>query len=284
MFTLHNGDCLQIMPSIPGGSIDAIITDLPYGTTACKWDTVIEFAPMWKEVKRVLKPNGAFITTASQPFTSALIMSNPKAFRICWYWRKERGTNFQKSRTSPMKVIEECIVFSFGTPFYNPIKTPIEKPYKHVMPKPKENHSQNMDSLGIDENGNRLVKEYNSAFPENALYFPRDNMSKGKSLHPTQKPVALYEYLIKTYTNEGETVLDIAMGSGTTIEAAERTGRTSIGIEKDKGIFQSAVLRLKPFTPSNTASSGRVDSSRSPELFPAEVSPSAKVTRQTTRR
>jgi site-specific DNA-methyltransferase (adenine-specific) len=268
MFTLHNGDCLQVLPSIPSGSIDAIITDLPYGTTACKWDTVIEFAPMWKEVKRVLKPNGTFITTASQPFTSALIMSNPKAFRICWYWRKERGTNFQKSRTSPMKVIEECIIFSFGTPTYNPIKTPIEKPYKHVMPKPKENHSQNMDSLGVDENGNRLVKEYNSAFPENALYFPRDNMSKGKSLHPTQKPVALYEYLIKTYTNEGDTVLDIAMGSGTTIEAAERTGRNSIGIEKDEGIFQSAVLRLKSFTPSNKAWSGLVESGGN---LPAEV-------------
>jgi len=255
------------MPTIPSGSIDAIITDLPYGTTACKWDTIIPFEPMWKEVKRVLKLNGAFITTASQPFTSALIMSNPKAFRICWYWRKERGTNFQNSRTSPMKVIEECIVFSFGTPTYNPIKTPIEKPYKHVMPKPKEHHSQNMNSLGIDENGNRLVKEYNSAFPENALYFPRDNMSKGKSLHPTQKPVALYEYLIRTYTNEGETVLDIAMGSGTTIEAAERTGRNSIGIEKDEGIFQTAVLRLKSLTPSNTACSGQGDSAAQSEFI-----------------
>ena len=147
-----------------------------------------------------------------------------------------------------MKVVEECVVFSFETPTYNPIKTPIEKPYKHVMPKPKKNHSQNMDSLGIDENGNRLIKEYNSAFPENALYFPRDNMTKGKSLHPTQKPVALYEYLIKTYTNEGETVLDICMGSGTTIIAAKNTGRNAIGIEKDAAIYETAVSRLELVT------------------------------------
>jgi len=285
MFTLHNGDCLTVLPSIPSGSIDAIITDLPYGTTACKWDTVIEFAPMWKEVKRVLKPNGAFITTASQPFTSALIMSNPKAFRICWYWRKERGTNFQNSKTSPMKVIEECIVFSFGTPTYNPIKTPIEKPYKHVMPKPKENHSQHMASAGINDDGSRVVKEYNDAFPENILCFPRDNMSKGKSLHPTQKPVALYEYLIKTYTNEGETVLDICMGSGTTIEAAERTGRNSIGIEKDEGIFQSAVLRLKSFTPSNNRlhlTGAGLPATQS--SFTAEGIPSAKLPAKSPRR
>jgi len=259
-YELHHGDCLEIMPRLVE-RFDGIFTDVPYGTTACSWDTVIPLDPMWVQVKRLLKPNGAFITTASQPFTSALIMSNLKAFRICWYWRKERGTNFQKSRTSPMKVVEECIVFSFGTPNYNPLKTPIEKPYKHVMPKPKENHSQNMDSLGIDENGNRIVKEYSSAFPENALYFPRDNMSKGKSLHPTQKPVALYEYLIRTYSSPGDTILDFAMGSGTTGVAAIRTGRHFVGIEKELEYFEIAQSRISSaqpglFTASNNACTG----------------------------
>ena len=120
MFTLHNGDCLQVMPSIPSGSIDAIITDLPYGTTACKWDTIIPFEPMWKEVKRVLKQNGAFITTASQPFTSALIMSNPSWFKYEWIWDKEIPGNPMLAKVQPLKTHENIVVFCEGSPTYNP--------------------------------------------------------------------------------------------------------------------------------------------------------------------
>ena len=245
MFTLHNGDCLEILPSIPSGSIDAIITDLPYGTTACKWDTVIEFAPMWKEVKRVLKPSGAFITTASQPFTSALIMSNPKYFKYEIIWDKVKSSQPHLSKIQPMKRHENTLVFGDGKVTYNPEMKLKDKPriaYGSKMT------NKNEHGLGLK----KLPRyEITHSYPTSIISF--SNADNTKRIHATQKPIALYEYLIKTYTNEGETVLDIAMGSGTTIEAAERTGRNSIGIEKDEGIFQSAVLRLKSFTPSNKA-------------------------------
>jgi len=249
MFTLHNGDCLTVLPSIPSGSIDAIITDLPYGTTACKWDTVIEFAPMWKEVKRVLKPNGAFITTASQPFTSALIMSNPKAFRYEWIWNKDFSGNFVSANRAPMKRHENIVVFSEKAHVYNPIMTKKDKPIDKRKWMNDGSTSQHYQA-DVKVRQRVLTHSYPSSIINgfNAVSGECNNTNR---IHPTQKPVALYEYLIRTYTNEGETVLDIAMGSGTTIEAAERTGRNSIGIEKDEGIFQSAVLRLKSFTPSN---------------------------------
>ncbi len=248
MFTLHNGDCLQVMPTIPSGSIDAIITDLPYGTTACKWDTIIPFEPMWKEVKRVLKPNGAFITTASQPFTSALIMSNPSMFKCEWIWYKTHSSNFSLAKKHPLKAHENIVVFSYGSVTYNP----------QMVKKAKPVDDRNWKNNGQSENGNfasKVKHRYirNESYPKSLIDInsTANECNHTKRLHPTQKPVALYEYLIKTYTNAGETVLDIAMGSGTTIEAAERTGRNSIGIEKDEGIFQTAVLRLKSFTPSN---------------------------------
>src|SRR5574343_760283 len=134
MFTLHNGDCLEVLPSIPSGSIDAIITDLPYGTTACKWDTVIPFEPMWKEVKRVLKPNGAFITTASQPFTSALIMSNPKMFKYCWVWDKKIPSNFANVKHAPLKYHEDVCVFSNGKHNYYPqFRSDVKKPFGKIV-------------------------------------------------------------------------------------------------------------------------------------------------------
>ncbi len=282
MMNLYHGDCLEIVPTLETGSVDAIITDLTYGTTACKWDTVIEFAPMWKEVKRVLKPNGAFITTASQPFTSALIMSNPKAFRYEWIWNKDFSGNFVSANRAPMKRHENIVVFSEKAHVYNPIMTKKDKPIDKRKWMNDGSTSQHYQA-DVKVRQRVLTHSYPSSIINgfNAVSGECNNTNR---IHPTQKPVALYEYLIRTYTNEGETVLDIAMGSGTTIEAAERTGRNSIGIEKDEGIFQSAVLRLKSFTPSNIACSGRVDSSGSPELFPAEVSSPAKVTRQSTRR
>jgi len=230
------------MPTIPSGSIDAIITDLPYGTTACKWDTIIPFDPMWKEVKRVLKPNGAFITTASQPFTSALIMSNPSWFKYEWIWDKVAVTNPMSAKYQPMRCHENIVVF-YKKVKYNP-QMRVGKMWSRAGKKEHKAKTLVIDLL--KNNGN---DKSNMKYPKSIIVF--GNADKTQIKHPTQKPVALYEYLIRTYTNEGETVLDIAMGSGTTIESAERTGRNSIGIEKDEGIFQAAVLRLKSLTPSN---------------------------------
>ena len=205
------GDCLERMKDIPDGSVDMVLTDPPYGTTACKWDSVIPFEPMWEQLKRVTKKSGAIVMTASQPFTSALIMSNVEMYKATWYWRKERGTNFVQAKRYPMKVIEDCVLFCDGTPTYFPRMRNV-KPYNHVLPNKQNSPTQHMDSASTDKDGNRIVKTYSQAYPVNILEIPRDNMSKGKSLHPTQKPVALMEYLIKTYTNEDETVLDFTMG------------------------------------------------------------------------
>ena len=256
MFTLHNGDCLEVLPSIPSGSIDAIITDLPYGTTACKWDTVIEFVPMWKEVKRVLKSNGAFITTASQPFTSALVMSNPQAFKYEIIWKKSIPSSFLGARKRPPCIHENILIFGNYTTYnFSTVKKEkrnIRKGEYTKIPNGKEG-SQFGDNLKATYNSRRVIPT-DEKYVDTVIFIKSVGNNNKARVHPTQKPVALYEYLIKTYINEGETVLDIAMGSGTTIEAAERTGRNSIGIEKDEGIFQSAVLRLKSYTPSNTAS------------------------------
>jgi len=241
---LHLGDCLDVMQDIPDGSVDMVCTDPPYGTTNCQWDSVIPFEPMWVQLKRIVKPNGAIVLMASQPFTSALIMSNVKQYKATWYWKKERGTNFVQAKRYPMRVIEDCLVFCYGTPNYNPKMRDV-KPYSHVMPKTSNGASQHMDSKSVDENGERIVKQYSQAYPINVLEIARDNMSKGKSLHPTQKPVALMEYLIRTYTNAGETVLDFTMGSGTTGCAAANTGRRFIGIEMDADYFTAASARIQ---------------------------------------
>ncbi len=254
MFTLHNGDCLQVLPSIPSGSIDAIITDLPYGTTACKWDSVIAFVPMWREVTRVLKPTGVFVTTASQPFTSALVMSNPEMFKYEWIWNKQSKGNFMQANFQPLKIHENILVFSQSPATYAKGKDTavyyaqkvlgyIRKAAKTVYPNSWRDRTKS--TYEVEHKGS------DSRFPKSIIEIT--NASHVGKTHPTQKPVSLFEYLIKTYSKEGDTILDIAMGSGTTIEAAERTGRNSIGIEKDEGIFQSAVLRLKSFTPSNKA-------------------------------
>lgn len=254
MFTLHNGDCLQVMPTIPSGSIDAIITDLPYGTTACEWDSVIPLAPMWEQVKRVLKPNGVFVTTASQPFTSALIMSEVKLFNSRWIWQKDKAANFGVANYRPLNIVEDVLVFSKGVPTYNPQMWDSKK---------KSNKGGKGSVINGVYGSNGFKWNYRNTtekYPDNVIYFatPKHNDGKNGSYHPTQKPLDLYRYLIRTYTNEGETVLDIAMGSGTTIEAAEIEGRNSIGIEKEIGYFQiaekrakSAVLQQRLFTPSN---------------------------------
>ena len=242
---LRLGNCLEIMKSIPDCSIDAIITDPPYGTTACKWDSVIPFEPMWAELKRIIKPNGAIILFGSQPFTSALIMSNPKMFKYEWIWYKNEGSGFAIAKYQPMRYHENIIIFCNGKTIYNPIKTlrnsetsikACAKPIRSGAG--KSNHIENLQS------GN--YKKYDQFYknPESILKFNSVPNGGGKKLHPTQKPVALLEYLIKTYTNENETVLDFTMGSGTTGVACKNLNRKFIGIELDEGYFNIAKERI----------------------------------------
>lgn len=243
------GDCLELMKDIPSGSVDMILCDLPYGTTACSWDSVIPFAPLWEQYWRIAKPNAAVVLTAAQPFTTLLIHSQIKHYKATWYWKKERGTNFVQAKRYPMKVIEECLIFCKNSPNYYPQFRQV-KPYKHVLPRKSNSQSQHMDSESKDCNGNRIVKTYDKAYPTNLLEINRDNIFKNGSLHPTQKPVALFEYLIKTYTNEGDTVLDNCAGSGTTAIAAENTGRKWICMEQLPEYYYKAVARVYDNPPS----------------------------------
>lgn len=227
---LYHGDCLDIIPTLPAGSVDAIITDLPYGTTACKWDTIIPFPDLWRVVKHVLKPRGAFVTTASQPFTSALIMSNPSWFKCEWIWDKEIPGNPMLAKVQPLKTHENIVVFCEGSPTYNP-----------QMMKSKRRVTQTAKSKMWNlPAGVEVIRE--AYFPRTIIEF--SNADKTGVEHQTQKPLALYEYLIRTYTNEGETVLDLCMGSGTTGIAALNTGRDFIGVEKDAHYFEIAEGRI----------------------------------------
>ena len=233
-FQLIHGDCLEKMKEIPDGSVDMVLTDPPYGTTACKWDTVIDLPLMWEQLKRVIKPNGAIVMTASQPFTSALVMSNPKMFSYEWIWVKSKITGVLNAKKMPVRKHEQVLVFSHSkcTGTYNAqglieVNTQREDKVKHS--------SKNY--------GPRGGVKYNQQFTN----WPRDVIeikSEGNTIHPTQKPVALMEYLIRTYTNEGETVLDFTMGSGTTGVAAKNLDRNFIGIELDEGCFNIAKDRI----------------------------------------
>jgi site-specific DNA-methyltransferase (adenine-specific) len=224
------------MNDIPDGSIDAIICDLPYGVTACKWDSVIPFEPLWEQYKRVIKPNGAIVLFGSQPFTSALVMSNPKWFKYELIWDKNKGTQPQLANIQPMKSHENLCIFGIGKITYNPQKT-IGDPY---IRNNKQRHSEDSLSKGLNP-----IKQVNEGFrfPKTIHTFPRDFSAQSR-VHPTQKPVALLEYLIKTYTNEGETVLDNCMGSGSTAIAALNTNRHFIGIEMDDNYFKIAQDRI----------------------------------------
>jgi site-specific DNA-methyltransferase (adenine-specific) len=227
------GDCLDVLPTL-AEPVDAIITDLPYGTTACKWDTVIPFAPMWAQVKRLLKPRGAFVTTASQPFTSLLITSNLRWFKYAWVWDKVRPCGMQTAKYKPMPRHEDVCVFGKGRTQYNPV---MELRYRPVQGRiSKASESSPLTGSVLDGK----TRTYTHRNPQSILAFCKPNSAE----HPTQKPVALYEYLIRTYTNEGDTVLDFCMGSGTTGVAAVNTGRRFIGVEKLRGYFDIAVRRI----------------------------------------
>lgn len=235
MITLLHGDCLDRMKEIKDGSVDLVLTDPPYGTTACKWDAVIPFAPMWEQVWRVLKPNGAAVFTASQPFTSALVMSQVKRFKYEWIWEKSKSTGFLNAKIQPLRAHESILVFSEGTPVYNPQMTTGSPYNKGVRKDQTEDDVYNpFDPVEVASLGRR--------YPRTVQRFVTAEREGG--FHKSQKPVALIEYLIQTYTNEGETVLDFTMGSGTTGVACVRTNRKFIGIERDETYFNIAKDRI----------------------------------------
>ncbi len=234
---LMHGDCLARMKDIPDGSVDMILADPPYGTTACKWDSVIPLEPMWKQLKRVIKPNGAIVLTASQPFTTTLISSNMKMFKYCWVFAKSLPVGHGYAKHRPMSNHEDICVFGKGKTTYNPQMTPRDKPRKYTRKGPSLSGSSSMTSH------DGLERELTEKYPTSIQHF-NTSVQKDK-LHPTQKPVALMEYLIKTYTDEGDTVLDFSMGSGTTGVAAVNTGRRFIGIEKSLKYFRTSIGRIK---------------------------------------
>ena len=231
---LMQGNCLERMKEIPDGSIDMVLADPPYGTTACKWDSIIDLPLMWEQLKRVIKPNGAIVMTASQPFTSVLVTSNLKMFKYEWIWRKPKGTGHLNAKKQPMRNHESCIVFYSKQSTYNPQKTK-GKPYK-CAPKKEQYEGYGKHERTVTDNKDGL------RYPVTVQEF-ESNM-RG-SLHPTQKPAALMEYLIKTYTNEGEVVLDFTMGSGTTGVACKNLNRDFIGIELDETYFKIAQDRIE---------------------------------------
>lgn len=235
---IYNEDCLVGMQRIDDASIDMILCDLPYGTTACKWDTVIPLEPLWEQYKRVIKPHGAIVLTASQPFTSALVMSNPKMFKYDWCWHKSRVTGVLNAKRQPLRCKEDILVFSSGSPVYYP--QGLQRCNKQTCTGVSKSGKQGECTGKITQTDSGTYTQTTTGYPRNVLEIP----SETKTVHPTQKPVALFEYLIKTYTNPGETVLDNCLGSGTTAIAAINTGRHYIGFEKDTGYFDIAQKRI----------------------------------------
>lgn len=235
---LYKGDCLEVMKQIPDGSVDAVITDPPYGTTQCKWDSVIDFGLMWEQLNRVIKPNGAVVLFGSEPFSSALRMSNIKNYRYDLIWNKIRAAGFLNANRMPLKQHENISLFYKKQPTYNPQKY-IDKPYD----KTKYN-GRHMKENVLGSYVSKISKNNGERFPKSILKFSQ-NWSRQQQIHPTQKPVPLMEYLIKTYTNENETVLDFTMGSGSTGVACVNTNRNFIGIEMDDNYFNIASERIE---------------------------------------
>ena len=237
MIQLIKGECIEQMKQIPSGSIDAIITDPPYGTTACKWDSVIPFELMWEQLNRIIKPNGAIVLFGSEPFSSALRMSNIKNYKYDWVWEKTKAGNFAQCRKNPMKYHENILVFYANFPTFNLIN--LKKLDKPIL-NSRKNKGAN---LGHVSNGAKEYYQTETGFHRSIIKYSNKS-GKGYSFHPTQKPVELMEYLIKTYTNENETVLDFTMGSGSTGVAAKNLNRSFIGIELDDKYFEIAENRI----------------------------------------
>jgi site-specific DNA-methyltransferase (adenine-specific) len=239
---LYKGDCLEVMDRMieDGVKVDAIITDPPYGTTQCKWDSVIPFKPMWEQLSRIIKPNGAILLFGSEPFSSALRMSNIKNYKYDWVWEKSKATNFLNAKKQPLRAKENILVFYKKQPTYNPQMTKGKSYNKGIRKKQtKDDVYGSFNQTEVKSEGNR--------YPRDVLYF-KTAETEGKTFHKTQKPVKLMEYLIKTYTNENETVLDFTMGSGTTGVACKNLGRDFIGIEMDDKYFDIAKKRIEKHT------------------------------------
>lgn len=233
MYKIMQGDCLELMKEIPDGSVDMVLCDLPYGTTRNKWDTVIPFDPLWKQYERIIKENGAIVLFSQMPFGAAVIMSNPSMFRYEWIYQKPNATGFLNANRMPLKSHENILVFYKALPTYNPQKWK-GNPYKAKRGNTTSKNYGEFDGDWHTENKDGL------RYPVDIIKF-----NKEQGLHPTQKPVPLLEYLIKTYTNEGETVLDSCMGSGSTGVACANTGRRFIGIELDENYFDIAKKRIE---------------------------------------
>lgn len=249
---LLQGDCLEVMKDIPDKSIDMVLCDLPYGTTACKWDSIIPFEPLWKQYNRVIKPEGCIALFGSEPFSSKLRMSNLKNYKYDWYWEKDKGANFLFGNKMPIKIIETISVFYQSQPTYISQKTinPAGISKRHLAKNPGKITKNVKAVMGdswketiMDETQNYFGSNYepDKLLAKQLIYFARD--ARGK-VHPTQKPVPLLEYLIKTYTLEGETILDNCMGSGSTGVACVNTSRDFVGIELDQHYYEVACKRI----------------------------------------
>lgn len=231
MIKLYNNDCLKILPTLPDHSVDMILADLPYGTTRNRWDSIIPMDQLWEQYKRLLKVGGVVALFGDEPFSSSLRLSNPKWYRYDWYWIKNRGSGFLNAKKMPLKAVETISIFYSKLPLYNP-QMISGKPYKAKNDTKSNNWGSYKTGWVTNNKGTR--------YPVNAIHFNK----LAKTIHPTQKPVDLLEYLIKTYTNENMTVLDNTMGSGSTGVACKNLNRNFIGIEKDPDYFKLAEGRI----------------------------------------
>lgn len=236
---IYNMDCIEGMKNIPDNSIDMILTDLPYGVTNCNWDKTIPFLPLWEQYNRVTKERAAIVLFSVQPFTTKLIHSNLKHFRYCWYWKKNNKTGFTFAKYQPMRCVEDICVFYKCAPTYNP------QGIKEIEnARVRQRKDTGKDGIyKIRKMTKAYIQQYTN-YPVHLLEFDNEAINNKNRLHPTQKPLALCEYLIKTYTNEGETVLDSCAGSGTTLLAAKNTGRKYLGFETDQRYYNTSIDRL----------------------------------------
>lgn len=261
---IYHGDCLEVMKVFPDKVFDMILCDLPYGITACKWDTIIPFESLWVQYKRIMKDDGVIVLTASQPFTSALVMSNVKMFKYCWVWHKRRVSNFLNAKKQPLRSTEDICVFYTKQCTYNPqfSERKHKRDFSNMTMKPQS------DIYGKQRNYKSVITKDSKAYPTSLIDIRGIvNNEKEKVKHPTQKPVALFEYLIKTYTNKGDLVLDNCIGSGTTAVACVNTNRHFIGIEINCEYIDIAESRLKRLSEAMRGAIPSEDGTPSAPLF-----------------
>lgn len=259
MNSIIQGDCLKVMNDIDNKSIDMILCDLPYGTTACKWDSIIPLEPLWKQYKRIIKDNGAIVLTASQPFTTDLINSNREWFRYTWVWDKVNGANFMNIKNRPFKTHEDVVIFSKTSKFvFNPqkiLRTPKSLKRDDINSIRTIKRTDNIcEHYNIIQNNSTTLKQGGLKHPVDIIQFSIAEVGRYRIKHPTKKPLALFEYLIRTYTNEGDLVLDNCIGSGTTAVACANLNRNFIGIELNPDYIEIAKARLKAVEHSKSAS------------------------------